>query len=86
MYNGMLEFHMDYVSVYDREFESSFSFYPTREELTEAYRESPEYFTDEILVTLDHYIKTGEKMFARQISSDFETKADLLRNELTIKH
>lgn len=50
IYGGLLEKHYNIYSIYDKEFESNISF-STLEEFKELLKESPEYFTNEIIVS-----------------------------------
>jgi hypothetical protein len=42
------------------------------QEFISSYQESPEYFTDEMIITLYHLIQTGEFLMANTILADIE--------------
>ncbi|MCK9471678.1 MAG: hypothetical protein M0Q88_08000 [Bacilli bacterium] len=60
------------ISVNDEEFESSLAFNKTIKNFAEAFFESPEYFNNETLVSIYHYIYTDNILTAEQIVGDVE--------------
>lgn len=71
IYNGLLEYN-DYISVYDEEFESSLSFSSNFIDFKNAYKESPEYFIDEIIISIYHFIITGKILECHEVISDIK--------------
>lgn len=61
LYNGLLEFNDGYVSIYDKTLESSISI-SSLNELANSLREDSEYYTDDILISIYFYLKTGQRM------------------------
>lgn len=70
---GLVEIS-DYITVCDKEFESSLSFASNRKEFKGAFKESPEYFTDEVLISINHFLETGEILEYYEIIGDIEAR------------
>lgn len=72
LYNNLLQFDNDNLVVADKEFESTISFSPTLDDFGAMIMESPEYFSEEILISIYHYIITKEIAKANEIVGDIE--------------
>lgn len=76
LYDETLTFHSNTntISICDVEFESSLSFSKDANALKEAFKESPEYFSNKILISVYHFIKTGEIAEANEIIGEIESR------------
>ena len=70
LYNNLLTYN-GYISVYDEEFESSLSFDVDLQEFISSYQEFPEYFTDEMIITLYHLSEPSSTYDLRRRSEGF---------------
>lgn len=73
LYGGLLDIGL-IITVYDANFESALSFDATKDALRDVVNESPEYFSNEMLISIYHFVETGEIRNARAIISEIESR------------
>lgn len=56
MYDGLLKLEDGIISVLDKELESSIAFVADIDSFVGAYKESPEYFSEEMIISLHHFL------------------------------
>lgn len=78
--NGLIEIlNNDKISIYDKELKTFVNFYKDEGDLSEAYKKSPEYFTNETLVSVYHFLETGKLIDSENIKK--QIKGRLMGNK-----
>lgn len=73
LYGKLLQYDGKSIIIADKEFESTICFQSCLDDLRYMLSESTEYFSDSILISVYHYIITGEVAEASQIVGSLES-------------